>query len=724
MAVHRRLQIEFQKALAAGPVAASAFAAQRVKETAMAGRDDLARADALELMAQAHLAAQRYREALPLATEVVRIRRLAIPLDHELLALALGLNATLLFAADRSDESDAQLRESLDEYRRAFNPPDVRLAQKLEGQAEFVQGGFARTPWVIELLREAVAIREGDADSSRGKLAQTLVELSIHEMNASEYTACEADLARATSVLKAGLATHGDDEEWKALLVQALVLRSGLASKLGNSGDALRLSHEAEAISFPDRATRVEMELIILAARGTQLDLAGDIDGAIAKELQILQTIAGNADLFASGRLNPLVQGDSLLALGKLYLQKDDLAAARVALDEAQRWLGDTEALLFAFAEHERRNGEEGRALAHYRAALKLRKESASEVTVLFGTNRVQLPGREAGRFGGDASGAVRVGSAQVLVPGAQFSRTGWLKPAIEPPLPVGRATNAAQLLIRAKRVLDEPAFGARAGTLMKAARLNPQAALVFVHGFNVTFDQALQRGAQLARDLNFDGPLFVFSWPSKGSMLRYGSDRSSADAAVNPLVAFLGQVVAATGAKQVHIVAHSMGNRVLLPSLVKIARAAQSPVRAALGEVILAAPAVPENDFNAWLDDIVAHGGSRITLYASSVDRAMQVGWFREWGTTLAGYSGKGVPLVHAGMQSIDITKAASGDVTDLNHDVFASNPVMSEDIRQILQGGSRRPPELRLPTLLSRKGGAASLPYWFYELHAGPRR
>ena len=724
MAVHRQLQVEFQKALTAGSGAASAFAARRVQETAMLGRENPVRADALELMAQADLAAQRYEEGLPLASEVVRIRRLVQPVDHELLATALGLNATLLFATGRSDASDAQLRESLDEYRRAFDPTDLRLAQKLEGQAAFAQGGFARTSWVIELLREAAAIREGAADSSRGKLAQTLVELSIHEMNANEFTACDVDRARATSVLEAGLATHGNDEEWKALLVQALVLRSGLASKLGNSADALRLANEAEAITFPDRATRVEMALIILEARATQLDLAGDVDGAIAKERQILRTSADHVDLFESGRLDPLLHGDSLLALGKLYLEKDDLPAARTALDEAQRRLGDTDAVLLAFAEQERRSGHEGRALTHYRAALKLRKESASEMTVLFGTTRVQLPGREAGRFGGEASAEVRVGSAQVLVPGAQFSKSAWLKPVREPVLLVGRATNAAKLLIRSKRVLDEPAFRARAGTLMQAARLNPQAALVFVHGFNVSFDQALQRGAQLARDLNFDGPLFVFSWPSKGSMPRYGTDRSSADAAVTALVTFLGQVVSATGAKQVHIIAHSMGNRVLLPSLMKIERAAQSPVRAALGEVILAAPAVPEDDFNAWLDDIVGHGGSRITLYASSVDRAMQLGWLREWGTTLAGYSQNGVPLVHAGMHSIDITKAASGDFTDVNHDVFASNPVMSEDIRQILQGGSQRSPELRLPTLLSRKSGSAALPYWFYEPHPAPRR
>ena len=117
-------------------------------------------------------------------------------------------------------------------------------------------------------------------------------------------------------------------------------------------------------------------------------------------------------------------------------------------------------------------------------------------------------------------------------------------------------------------------------------------------------------------------------------------------------------------------------------------------------------------------------YGFSRLTLYASAVDRAMQVGWFREWGTTLAGFTTKGVPLLHAGLQSIDISKAASGELIDLNHDVFASNPVMSEDIRQLLQSGSQLAPERRLTTLVPKDSGAGTSRYWSYEPLAVVRR
>jgi esterase/lipase superfamily enzyme len=38
------------------------------------------------------------------------------------------------------------------------------------------------------------------------------------------------------------------------------------------------------------------------------------------------------------------------------------------------------------------------------------------------------------------------------------------------------------------------------------------------VHGYNVSFDDAALRTAQLAYDLTFDCPAAFFSWPSKGT--------------------------------------------------------------------------------------------------------------------------------------------------------------------------------------------------------------
>ena len=52
--------------------------------------------------------------------------------------------------------------------------------------------------------------------------------------------------------------------------------------------------------------------------------------------------------------------------------------------------------------------------------------------------------------------------------------------------------------------------------------------ALVFVHGFNTSFEYALYRTAQIAYDIKFDGVPLLYSWPSMGSLTLhdYSHDR------------------------------------------------------------------------------------------------------------------------------------------------------------------------------------------------------
>ena len=66
--------------------------------------------------------------------------------------------------------------------------------------------------------------------------------------------------------------------------------------------------------------------------------------------------------------------------------------------------------------------------------------------------------------------------------------------------------------------------------------------ALVFVHGFNTSFEHALFRTAQIAYDIKFDGAPFLYSWPSKGALSSqdYSYDRESAGAAEPYLRQFL----------------------------------------------------------------------------------------------------------------------------------------------------------------------------------------
>lgn len=722
LAQHRQAMKRFLELREADAQGALAFARSAVEDSEQWRRNDQRRGDALELLALAYSHFEQFDQAIEPTTELVRIRRAAKPLDYELLALALMTQATALFALGRSEEADEALREQLESWRDAFDARDLRLAQKLEGQAEYVQKGFGRTEWAIELLKEAVEIRNEHPEASPGRFAATLQELAIHQLRQHEYGEADANLARARSLLEQEIALDPSREENRAGLAQILVLRSGIAGALAQKDRAIAEAEAARNIKFQDRTLQAENEILVAAALSSVLELTGDISAAIAEQHKVLEVYLNNDDLLANGSLDKHGISDTLSCLGSLYLEQGDLQLARQAIITARRQLGNTSELLFKMAELERKRGREIAALRNYRKALRRRKESASEVSLLFGTTRLLESNPEDPLFGGNAGEHVSTGKAVVLVPGAQFSTKAWLESA-SPLIPVGAATNPESLHIRSKCTLTPKQFSAQARKLVARARLYPNSALVFVHGYNVTFDNALRRGAQLARDLNYDSALFVFSWPSKGKRLRYGTDRDSADKAAESLASFLGMIEAASGAEKIHLIAHSMGNRVLLPALVKVVNDVKSKVRSKIGEVILAAPAVPKEEFVAWIDELGRHGLDRFTLYASAVDKAMRVGYWREWLTVLAGYVAGGQPLLNPNVHSIDVSEAGNIGLTQLNHDVFTSNPVMTEDMRQLFQNGLR-PPEKRIPTLEVRSVESSPTSFWYYSNHPPKRK
>ena len=85
---------------------------------------------------------------------------------------------------------------------------------------------------------------------------------------------------------------------------------------------------------------------------------------------------------------------------------------------------------------------------------------------------------------------------------------------------------------------------------------------LVFIHGFNVDFESAVQRTAQIAVDLPFHGVPVCYSWPSQGSLLGYTIDENNAAWTTSHLRAFLEELAETSGADSINLVAHSMGNR------------------------------------------------------------------------------------------------------------------------------------------------------------------
>ena len=203
---------------------------------------------------------------------------------------------------------------------------------------------------------------------------------------------------------------------------------------------------------------------------------------------------------------------------------------------------------------------------------------------------------------------------------------------------------------------------------------------LIFVHGFNVSFEDAARRTAQLAHALDFRGVAF-YSWPSRGHALAYTWDEESARWTVPHLQDFLGRLARDAKLDTLHVVAHSMGNRCLTEALHKGADLGKCRV----GQCVLAAPDIDAEGFRRDAAPPVLRLAERVTLYASSRDRALLLskGVHRY---PRAGDADPGI-IVLKGMDSVD---ASLLETDMLGHSYYGDGSHLVNDLRLLLNEGT----------------------------------
>lgn len=148
--------------------------------------------------------------------------------------------------------------------------------------------------------------------------------------------------------------------------------------------------------------------------------------------------------------------------------------------------------------------------------------------------------------------------------------------------------------------------------------------ALVYIHGFNQSFQNGVETAATLAADLEIDGAVVSFSWPSRNNLLLYAADFDEATAVFNRMALrdLLSQLAAETGAQQVYVVAHSMGNRLLLEAMALMTTPQAKPP---IDKLVFASPDMESKDFTLSAGKIEALS-KRMTLYTANVDLALKV--------------------------------------------------------------------------------------------------
>lgn len=342
-------------------------------------------------------------------------------------------------------------------------------------------------------------------------------------------------------------------------------------------------------------------------------------------------------------------------------------------------------------------------------------KPAFDVVPVFYGTDRAVEPSPKRLMFGAERGHKLQLGRALVTVP------LSHKVPAVERPwvieIPYFKVKvyeeaedNTQHFTLQEISALTKEQMLALVKERLAASKNFKDHAFVFVHGFNTSFDYALYRTAQIAYDMKFDGAPFVYSWPSGGKVASYTYDRGSTEQAEPHLAEFLDIVVKESGAKSISLIAHSMGNDLLMRVLERWKQQRLDGVL--ISQVILAAPDVDRDKFNNIAREIT-NFAKGVTLYAASNDKALGYS-ARFWGgVPRAGDVPASGPLVIPGVDTIDVT-AVSTDSLGLNHSGYAENNALLNDIKLLLQTGER-PPDKRIPILETVKTANGDA-YWRY--------
>jgi esterase/lipase superfamily enzyme len=212
--------------------------------------------------------------------------------------------------------------------------------------------------------------------------------------------------------------------------------------------------------------------------------------------------------------------------------------------------------------------------------------------------------------------------------------------------------------------------------------------ALIFVHGYNVSFENAALRAAQIGFDLSVRGALAFFSWPSRGQLSDYTSDEATIEASEPWITEFIEHFGSRSGANRIHMIAHSMGNRGVLRAVERIAATAQERTKVPFGQIILAAADVDADTFRN-LSAAYSNVSQRTTLYVSSRDRAVEAS---EW---LHDFPRAGLLPPILAVPGIDTVNVTNANLTMLGHGYVAEARGVLEDMHALIRHGA--PPERR---------------------------
>ena len=202
----------------------------------------------------------------------------------------------------------------------------------------------------------------------------------------------------------------------------------------------------------------------------------------------------------------------------------------------------------------------------------------------------------------------------------------------------------------------------------------------VLIHGFNVSFEEAALRAAQIGYDLKVPGEMAFYSWPSHGAATAYAADEATIGASVPHIAQFLHELSEHSGANRIHLFVHSMGNRGFLRALERLAADRRPSLR--LGQVFFCAP---DEDVRTFKDTVnrYPHESEQRTLLVSPDDQAVFLSQWKHRHDRV-GY----VPPITI-VKGIETIEVGGFGLLEMGHGYFAESGPIIDDIREAIETG-----------------------------------
>ncbi len=221
------------------------------------------------------------------------------------------------------------------------------------------------------------------------------------------------------------------------------------------------------------------------------------------------------------------------------------------------------------------------------------------------------------------------------------------------------------------RRELDEASFE-QAVARMRATN---DMAVVFVHGYNYSYQEAVFRLAQLSASADTFAVPILFSWPSQADFRGYVTDRDSTTYARDDLVQLLTVLTRSRSRGRVAVLGHSMGGWLVMEALRQLRLQGRNDVIARL-QVGLAAPDIDIDVFHRQVS-VIGPLSPPLTVLVSKDDRALAVSSRLAGGKPRLGLADANDPRIQEvarqnGVQIIDISTLPSTD--PFNHNRFVA--------------------------------------------------